>query len=594
MLNWAKVLLTTLASLAILVSLAILWLVSVPLRAEDHRPNVVVILADDLGFTDLGHYGSEISTPNIDALAHEGISFSNYHTAASCAPARAMLMTGVNSHKAGVAMIPEMVPESLRHHPTYQGVLSKQAVTIATLLYDAGYHTYLSGKWHLGSTPDLLPYNRGFERTFTLADSGADNWEQRPYLPLYDKANWFKDGKRTTLPDDFYSSRDLVDTMIEFIARNQGDGKPFFAYLPLQAVHIPVQAPQDYIDRYMGKYDKGWDTLRDHRQKRAKEIGLVPATSDMARMTTTKSWDGLSDHEKRYEAKRMAVYGGMIEAMDYHIGRLIAWLKAAGEFENTTFIFTSDNGAEASDMTVPMARLSSNRLEYHYDYETLGLKRSMNSIGASFASAAAAPLSWYKFQVGEGGMRVPLVISGPTISKHAGFQNTLAWVADLAPTILNLTGTALPGKRFGGRPIYKMDGKDLTSVLRGQSAAHYSDDDFIAYELAGSKVVFGAQFKAIYHAPPIGSGDWQLYDIVNDPGETQEILDNHPLIFQQMLSAYEVFAVRTDIQPLPTGYDQRYQVGLNYLVKSIPIKIYIFLLTVLVLLPFWVWWRKPG
>ena len=330
---------------------------------NSRRPNVLLILADDLGYTDLGHYGSEINTPNLDALASEGISFSNFHTAANCAPARAMLMTGVNNHLAGVATIPEMVPPELSDYPAYQGVLSQNTVTIATLLQDAGYHTYLSGKWHLGSTPELIPFNRGFERTFMLADSGADNWEQRPYLPLYDTANWYMDGLPTSLPEDFYSSRNLVDTLIGFINSNLGDGQPFFAYLPLQAVHMPVQAPQEYIDRYMDAYTDGWNVLRENRRQAAIEAGLVPADVPMARMHTTEDWDTLTNDAKRYEAKRMAVYGGMVEAMDHNIGRLLQWLKDIGEFENTIIIFTSDNGAEASDMTIPGAALG---MAYHW------------------------------------------------------------------------------------------------------------------------------------------------------------------------------------------------------------------------------------
>ena len=218
---------------------------------SSERPNIVLILADDLGFTDLASYGSEISTPNLSTLAKNGLSFTNYHTAASCAPTRAMLLTGVNNHRAGVPNIPEMIPPQQRRHAHYQGTLGRNVVTVATLLQDNGYHTYMAGKWHLGMTPDLLPSRRGFEQTIALADSGADNWEQKPYLPIYEKANWFADGEETTLPEDFYSSRFLVDKAIEFIDSNHADDKPFFTYLPFQAVHMPVQAPQAFIDHYI-------------------------------------------------------------------------------------------------------------------------------------------------------------------------------------------------------------------------------------------------------------------------------------------------------------------------------------------------------
>ena len=209
-------------------------------NAQPSRPNIVFILADDLGFTDTAPYGSEINTPTISALAAKGLRFSNYHMAGSCAPSRAMLLTGVDSHRAGVPNIPEMLPPEQTQYPHYRGVLGRNVVTIATLLQDQGYHTYIAGKWHLGMTPDLLPSARGFERSFIMADSGADNWEQKPYLPIYEQANWFADGKRTTLPDDFYSSRFLIDKTIEFIDSNADDGAPFLAYVPFQAVHLPV------------------------------------------------------------------------------------------------------------------------------------------------------------------------------------------------------------------------------------------------------------------------------------------------------------------------------------------------------------------
>ena len=251
------------------------------------QPNIVFILADDLGYTDIAPYGSEVNTPTLSSLAEQGLRFTNYHTAANCAPARAMLLTGVDNHLAGVPNIPEMLAPEQRAQAHYQGVLGANVVTVATLLEDAGYHTYMAGKWHLGATPDKRPSRRGFERTVALMDSGADNWEQRPYLPIYDQANWFADGNRLTLPEDFYSSRFLIDKTIEFIDSNIQDGSPFFAYVPFQAVHMPVQAPQEYIDKYMGVYDLGWGSLRTQRRQRAVELGIVASNTAMVDMSTT-------------------------------------------------------------------------------------------------------------------------------------------------------------------------------------------------------------------------------------------------------------------------------------------------------------------
>ena len=248
-------------------------------RAEPpaRPPNIVLVLADDLGFSDAAPYGSEISTPTISELAARGVTFINHHTAASCAPTRGMLLTGVDSHRNGVPNIPESIPPVQAEHDNYRGTLSHNVVTVATLLRDAGYHTYMTGKWHLGKGPDLLPIRRGFERTITMADTSSDNWEQKPYFPMYKKANWFADGEDLVLPDDYYSSRYLVDQMIGFIDSNRDDGRPFFAYVPFLAVHMPVQAPQSYTDKYVGQIRRGLDgASRAPTRTRQSALGIVP------------------------------------------------------------------------------------------------------------------------------------------------------------------------------------------------------------------------------------------------------------------------------------------------------------------------------
>ena len=285
---------------------------------QDERPNIVLILADDLGYTDISPFGSEINTPNIARLAAEGLSFTNYHTAGSCAPARAMLLTGVDSHRNGVPNIPEALPAEQMAYEHYQGVLSDGVVTLATLLQASGYHTYMTGKWHLGHTPALLPSARGFDRTIAMADTGADNWEQLTYLPIYEQANWFADGAPHTLPDDFYSSEYFIDKTIEFIDAQVSDGQPFFAYVPFQAVHMPVQAPREFSDRYSGVYDEGWTVMRDKRRLAAERAGVIPTGADMVVTPGTLVWEDLSEEQRRHHARRMEVYAGMVDAMDTH------------------------------------------------------------------------------------------------------------------------------------------------------------------------------------------------------------------------------------------------------------------------------------
>ncbi|MEZ5501520.1 MAG: arylsulfatase [Halioglobus sp.] len=562
--------------------------------AQAARPNIVLVLADDLGFSDIEPYGSEIKTPTISTLAANGVRFTNYHTAASCAPTRGMLMTGVDSHRNGVPNIPETIPPEQSEHPNYKGTLGHNVVTVATLLQDSGYHTYMAGKWHLGKTRDLLPFRRGFERTVTMADTGADNWEQKPYIPIYKKANWFADGEPFNLPEDFYSSRFLIDKTIEFISSNAGDGEPFFAYIPFQAVHIPVQAPQEFTDKYMGVYDGGWDVLRQQRQARAEQLGIIPANTGMVSMSTTNDWNAYTPEEQRYHAKRMAVYAGMVDAMDFHFGRLIDYLKRSGQYDNTVFIFTSDNGSEASGVDYPRAlpvRFGLWLQGYNDDYDTLGLKGSFNAIGPSFASAAASPLAFYKFYAGEGGMRVPLIIAGESIPARSQPSNAFTYVTDIAPTILELAGVNPPSGRYGGRPVERITGRSLLALTRGEVDRVYSATDVIGYELGGNAALFQGDYKIVLNIHPVGDDEWHLYNIVTDPGETEDLKERMPERFARMLAHYHDYAKDNGVLPIPASYNQAFQGVANGVLNRFGPQILLGLLSLAVLLPFYIAYR---
>ena len=563
-------------------------------NANVERPNIVLILADDLGFTDISPYGSEISTPSLAALAEEGLRFTNYHTAASCAPTRAMLLTGVDSHRNGVPNIPEAIPPEQKQHQNYQGVLGSNVVTVATLLQDAGYHTYMAGKWHLGKTPERLPNRRGFERSVAMADTGADNWEHKPYIPIYKKANWFEDGEELELPENFYSSQYLVDKTIEYIDSNVGDDKPFFAYVPFQAVHIPVQAPKEFTERYMGVYDSGWTALRQARQARAVELGIVPDTP-MVEMDSTLDWEALDEEEKQYQSKRMAVYAGMVEAMDFHIGRLIEHLKKAGQYDNTIIIFTSDNGSEASGNAFPnnvRTKFVMGLQGYSVDYETLGEKGSFNNIGPSFASAAAAPLAFYKFYSGEGGMRVPLVISGGSVSQVDQQSNAFSYVTDLAPTILALTGVSKPPAHYGGGLVEPMIGRNLVPLLQGEVNHVYNTDDVVGYELGGNAALFQGDYKIVYNRGTLGGDQWHLYNIVSDPGETEDLSEQMPERMQKMLTLYQAYQNENGVLPVRDDYDQIKQVAFNGLRDRYGSQILVLLLTLVTLSIFYAYNRR--
>jgi len=547
--------------------LLLLLLPSTLNAASAKPPNIVLILADDLGFTDTQPYGSEIRTPNISRLADEGVQFTNYHTTAMCSPSRAMLLTGVDNHRAGVPDIPEIIPPELSDKENYQGVLSHKVVTVATLLRDAGYHTYMTGKWHLGKTPDLLPSKRGFERTISLMESGADNWEQKSYTPLYKQATWYENGKPLKLPEDFYSSKYLVDRTIEFIESNREDNKPFFSYIPFQAVHIPVQAPQAFTDKYMGQYDMGWQELRKKRLQSAIKLGLVPEDTKMVEMPTTLDWNALSTEQKRYQSKKMAVYAGMVDAMDLHIGRLMAYLKKTGQYENTIFIFTSDNGPQVNDQfDQPVYNAIYGRLwlrdnGYNLDYDTLGTRGSYVNMGISFASAAAAPLAFYKMFAGEGGMRVPMIIGGDPIRDKGQRSNAFTFATDITPTILDMAGVAHPGRSYRGREVEPLAGKSLVPLLAGQARQVYAADEAVGSELTGNAALFRGDYKLVRNRKPVGDNQWRLYNFMTDPGETDDLREQMPDLFAELKVAYRNYTEKNGVLEIPEDYDQFHAVA---------------------------------
>jgi len=527
---------------------------------ESDRPNIVLILADDLGYTDISPFGSEINTPNIARLAREGLSFTNYHTAGSCAPARAMLLTGVDSHRNGVPNIPEALPVEQMAYEHYQGVLNDKVVTLANVLQDGGYHTYMTGKWHLGHTPELLPSARGFDRTIAMADTGADNWDQRTYLPIYDQAHWYADGAEHTLPDDFYSSEYFIDKTIEFIGSNVQDDRPFFAYIPFQAVHMPVQAPREFSDKYAGVYDEGWTVMRERRRLAAEQAGVIPAGTQAVVTPGTLIWDSLTDEQTRHHARRMEVYAGMVDAMDMHIGRLMEYLQSIGEYDNTLFVFTSDNGAEGSNMILPNggSALSPwfDRVGYNSDYETLGERNSWNAIGPSNATIAVSPLNYYKFHASEGGLRVPLVMAGPGINRRDEMTDEFVFVTDLAPTILRLVGMDAHAGSWQGREVEPIVGTDFSAFLAGDNSPVHDESESIGYELGGNSALFKGDYKIVINRVGQNDTDWHLFNIKTDPGETTDLAQQQPALLEEMIADYEDYVQTNNVLPMPEGYNR--------------------------------------
>ncbi len=524
------------------------------------RPNIVILLVDDAGFMDFSSYGGEAQTRHIDRLGQKGVRFSNYHTSPLCAPSRAMLLTGMDSHRTGIGTIPEVLALDQEGHHAYALKLLPGVETLADHLKGAGYRTLMTGKWHLGRGAGDLPNDHGFDRSFVLDASGADNWEQKPFLPFYDHAPWFEDGKPAQLPDDFYSSRFLVDQMISYIDETPSDPngvekQPFFAFIGFQAIHIPIQAPAEFTNHYQDTYRAGWDAIKAKRLKKARAMGFIPPDApDPAPPPGLRDWQSLSPDEKAHMERRMMVNAGMLEAMDFHIGRLIDHLEARGELDNTIFIVTSDNGPEYGDpLTDPRFRLWMYFNGYHDDFATMGEKGSMAAIGPEWASAAAAPGALFKMYASQGGMRVPLIITGPGITPRP-IITAKSFVTDLAPTVLDLIGLDAAAA---------MDGRSLGPVLRGQKQEVYGAEEAIGIEVAGNAALFKGPYKLTRNALPYGDAQWRLHHVLNDPGERMDLAAEMPQKMAEMMQDYETYAARVGVIALPDDFNIFEQISIN-------------------------------
>ena len=566
--------------------------------APTKRPNIVILLADDWGFSDVGAFGGEIATPNIDALAAKGVRFSNFHVAGSCSPTRAMLQTGVINHRAGLGNMPETIPPEHLGKPGYEARLNNRVVTIADQLRVGGYRTYLTGKWHLGHTPDTVPTARGYDRALALAQSGADNFEDKPNLLIYDKTDWSEDGKPAKLPKHFYSSTLIIDRMISYIDSGKASGKPFLASVNFIANHIPVQARDADIAAYAGRYNDGWTALRNQRRAAAIAKGVMPAGVAMVSMDTSGDWSILSAQQRRQRAGAMAAYAGMGTAMDREIGRLIAHLKAIGAYENTIFVFLSDNGAEATD---PMnmgvfTRWNANQL-YDQSIAQQGRPGSLTAQGAGFASASVSPLRGYKFTASEGGLRVPMILAWPgnPAIKGGSVATGFAHVTDMSLTLLKLVGVTPQQGSFAGRGVEPMIGADLTPMLTGAASSVHSANKPLGYELSGNAVLFKGDYKLVKNLPPYGDGRWRLYNIATDPGEANDLSGSAPDRFVTMQKDYAAFTKANKVLPMPEGYTAPKQIFANALrTLLIPrlLKLWPAGVLLLTAIAAAIWWRR--
>jgi arylsulfatase A-like enzyme len=521
-----------------------------------HRPNFLIILADDLGYSDISSFGSEIHTPGIDSLAQGGVKFSNFHVAATCSPTRSMLLTGVDNHFNGLGNMRIIMDDNQFGQPGYEGELNDRVETVSSILQRNGYSTYMSGKWHLGMQPKNLPVNRGFDQSISLMETGADNWEKKPYLPHNKNVHYFDNDKEIDLPEDFYSSDFYTDNLMAYL--KQHDHKtPFFAYLAFTAVHYPHQAPKALTQKYLANYQDGWDVIKSKRYARLVQLGLMPPGLEALQLPTVEEWQALSKEDQAYRTKQMAVYAAMVKRMDFNIERLLSHLKQAGLFDNTVIMFMSDNGADNNEID----KIFPDYIQKNFttNIETLGEKGSYANYGPSWANVSMTPLSWYKGSASEGGMRSPLIIHYPKMLQQGVVKHSFSYVTDIVPTILDLAGltTAVDKNKA---PIM---GRSQVGVLTGKNDTVYTDQEVVGYELAGSAALFKGDYKLVRNFPPFGDKQWRLFNIKIDPVERYDLATLQPKRFQQMILDYQVYQRNVKMVEVTEDYDVIKQLSKN-------------------------------
>lgn len=508
-------------------------------QAGVRPPNVLIIVADDMGYTDIGAFGGrDIHTPNIDRLASSGIRLSNFHTLPTCAPTRSVLLTGVDNHLSGIGS--QVLSDHQVGQPGYEGHLNQRVVTLAEILARHGYRTYQSGKWHLGDEPRYGPSHRGFQESFALLPGGASHYsDARPLHPA-EPTVYVRNGEVVDkLPEDFYSTRDYTNWLVRWLERDRDSEKPFFAYLAYTAPHDPLQAPSDYIAKYRGVYDAGYEVLREKRFNQLKALGLIDTAHTLAPWPEVVArWDSLSESERANSRRDMEVYAAMIDFMDEQIGRVLDLLERQGELDNTLILFMSDNGANGAPTKVYSTHTRSYHESFDNSLEHRGARGSFISQGAGWATASTAAFSMFKFFVYEGGIRAPAIVKpvgAPVMGRNV---SAFTHVRDIAPTVLAMLGISHPARE--DKTLMPLEGRSLLPLLNDPSA-RLQPLNGVGYELHGARAYIDEDWKAVQTPMPLGSGLWQLFNLRTDPGETRDLSREHPDVLAELQNAHAVY-----------------------------------------------------
>lgn len=510
--------------------------------AAETRPNILLIVVDDMGYSDLGAFGGEIKTPNIDSLAAAGVKFTDFYVGPTCSPTRSMLMSGNDNHIAGLGNMREALTPNQVGQPGYEGYLNDRVVSVAELLRDAGYHTYMAGKWHLGEEPEHDPSRRGFEKSFTLLQGGASHFDDEWMMYANYTPTYRENGVRVHVPPGFYSTQFYTDKIIKYLDE-QEDKKPFFAYLSFTAVHDPLHLPDDWLDRYDGVYDGGYNSLRKQRLARMKKLGIIPKEASLGPwLAMVPRWEELNAEQQEKEARRMEIYAAMVSNVDFHVGRLLNYLEKAGQKKNTLVIFFSDNGANGLEMHMYpgtdnawVERNSDNRLS------NWGRRGSRIAQGPGWAQASSTPFRLFKAFIAEGGIRSPLIINGPGVARAGETIHAVSHVMDIAPTLLHIAGTEYPST-YHGRSVVPIRGKSMLPLLNKRSAVVRGPDEAIAWEFNDWRAIRIGDFKATWISRPFGTSEWQLFDLAADPGEKMDLSGQKPGVTKQLVSAWAEYA----------------------------------------------------
>ena len=547
---------------------------------DNSRPNILVIMGDDFGYSDLGVFGSEIFTPNLDQLGREGKILTNYYTYPVCSPARGTFLTGVDNHIVGIGTMFENIAPNQVNKTGYETYITDRVVTITELLRDAGYDTLLSGKWHLsgkGYHEGTGPADRGFDLSFTLLESGANHFTYEPYYPG-GKATFIDNGKIVERPNGTqFSNEFYTDKMIDFIKKSEANDKPFFAYLAFQSAHTPFQAPPEYIKKYEGVYDGGWQKIREERFEKQKELGIWPANMTLPQSyPPIPDWNSLTEDEREKRSQILAAHAGLIEDMDYNVGRVIDFLKGIGQYDNTLIMFTSDNGgSEPADSPVEIATLEGATDKEVEEFKAAGFSETFDAIGTQDsywgygwqgAIMSNTPNSGVKSTMFNGGIKPPFVIKEPNAANTTELDivKEFVHVSDMTPTFLEYSNNTHPGSEYKGKQVSPMMGKSIKPLLEDKVEKIHLDDEIISAEMFGNRAIFMGDWKARSNIMPAGDGQWKLFNITQDIVETKDLSNEQPDILEKMVSAYDKYAQEVGI--IEPEYSKQQLVGFKTMI----------------------------